>query len=181
MIKRVFSHCTMHIKRRLYEQLIRSKVEYCNTVWSPWQCGLQQKLEKVQKNAAKFILGKAMGNYDMYLNGLNWLPLHIRKCFQRCVMVYKILNKHVEICFDEHFNMRHVRELRQCNSMQLFAPRFSTETHGNSFFVKVVREWNSLPDSIVNLPSLELFKKELLAFYLSKPHATIDCNLCRNV
>jgi hypothetical protein len=45
----------MEVKLQAYKGLIRSVLGYASTAWDPHQSYLQEKLEKVQKRAARFI------------------------------------------------------------------------------------------------------------------------------
>ena len=55
MLKRVFSNCDTSIKQNLYNQIIRSKIDYASSVWDPYTLTAQRKLEKVKKRAYRFI------------------------------------------------------------------------------------------------------------------------------
>ena len=48
--------------RTLYWALVRSNVEYCSVVWSPYTKKNIEKVEKVQRRATEFIL-KTEDNY----------------------------------------------------------------------------------------------------------------------
>ena len=48
-----------HIKTNAYKTLVRSQIEYAYTIWDPFTPGNQNKIEMVQRRAARF----ACNNY----------------------------------------------------------------------------------------------------------------------
>ena len=55
LLKRNLSSCPMEVKLQAYKGLIRPVLEYASTAWDPHQSYLHEKLEKVEKRAARFI------------------------------------------------------------------------------------------------------------------------------
>ena len=90
LVNRVFYHCSPDIKEKLYNHLVRSKLEYCCTVWDPYQIGLISLLEKVQKKGAHIVLGSNFETYEKALSDLKWSTLYHRREYHRNVMCYKI-------------------------------------------------------------------------------------------
>ena len=66
MLKRVFSNCDASIKENLYNQIIRSKIDYASSVWDPCTLTAQRKLEKVKKRAHRFIFVRHPKLYLFY-------------------------------------------------------------------------------------------------------------------
>ena len=60
--------------RTLYCALVRSQLEYCTVVWSPYTARNVDKLERIQRRATKFIL-KTDVEYDTRIERLNLLSL----------------------------------------------------------------------------------------------------------
>ena len=68
MLKRVFSNCDTEMKENLFNQLIRSKLEYACSAWDPHTIIKQRKLELIQKRAYKYIHNKtSIPDYNLYL------------------------------------------------------------------------------------------------------------------
>ena len=42
-------------KGMAYTTYVRPQVEYCSTIWNPWQKTLSQKIESVQRSAARYV------------------------------------------------------------------------------------------------------------------------------
>ena len=55
MIKKSFEYLDVHMVSKLFTTLIRSTLEYSNSIWGPRYVLDQQKLEKVQRRATKMI------------------------------------------------------------------------------------------------------------------------------
>lgn len=55
IIKRNFTHIDKDTFLMLYKSMVRSQLEYANSVWNPHKIGLMEELERVQKRATKII------------------------------------------------------------------------------------------------------------------------------
>ena len=55
LIKRNFEHIGKDAFVLLYKSMVRSHLEFSNSVWSPYRVGLTEKIEKVQKRATKLV------------------------------------------------------------------------------------------------------------------------------
>jgi len=56
LIKRNFIHLAEEAFVTLYKSLVRSHLEYANSVWNPHRQGQIKDLEKVQMRATKWVL-----------------------------------------------------------------------------------------------------------------------------
>ena len=54
-IRRNLSRCDSKVKVVAYKALVLPKLEYASTVWDPHQACLVDKLEMVQRRAARFV------------------------------------------------------------------------------------------------------------------------------
>ena len=80
MIKRsVDFNSPIDVERKLYLAHVRSIFEYCSPIWSPSHVKDTIKLERVQRQASKFILDDYVSPYDERCTALSILPL----CFRR--------------------------------------------------------------------------------------------------
>ena len=82
--------------RTLYCSLVRSNLEYCSVVWSPYTKRNIDKLERVQRRATRFIL-KSDDSYDIRLKKLNLMSLEKRRSLADVTFLYKILNGNFDI------------------------------------------------------------------------------------
>jgi ABC-type Zn uptake system ZnuABC Zn-binding protein ZnuA len=72
----------MEVKLQAYKGLIQSVLEYASTAWDPHQSYIQEKLEKVQKRAARFITSNynyEPGSMTTILKQTKFKPLKERR------------------------------------------------------------------------------------------------------
>ena len=92
-IKRNLKRCPEQIKDQAYKSLVRPHVEYASSVWSPHQNYQVDKLEKVQRKAARFVKNcwiREEGVMINMLSDLKWDSLQTRREKARLVMFYRV-------------------------------------------------------------------------------------------
>jgi len=89
--------------RTLYCALVRSNVEYCSVVWSPYTKKNIEKVEKVQRRATKFI-SKTEDNYETCLRKLNLMSLKNRRFLADVTFLYKAFNGISNINIDSYID-----------------------------------------------------------------------------
>ena len=111
IISRVFYYMSQYVKNKLYCQMVRSKLEFYNTVWDPYHLYLQRKIERVQKRAGQIVLNAWGIPYCNILKELGWLSLHQRRFLSRSVLCYRILHDLIDIPFLKYFSLCNTRPL----------------------------------------------------------------------
>ena len=53
MLRRNLNKAPCHVKAKSFTTLARPKLEYCSSIWSPWQAGEKNKLERLQRSGAR--------------------------------------------------------------------------------------------------------------------------------
>jgi hypothetical protein len=153
-IKRNVQTNNTKIKETAYNTYVRPQLEYCSSIWHPWQQTQTYKIERVQRAAARYVLN----NYDFtssvteMLQFLNWQTLHQRRINTSLILLYKISNNLIAV--DHH----HLIPIKNLN---FHVPFSRTLYHQNSFFPRTIRSWNSLPSHIKASTSLEQFQAGL--------------------
>ena len=79
------------------------------------------------------------------------------------IQVWKILNKHDNLPANQffgHYQERSHHTRLSADSFNIVKPRFKTDIRKNSFSVRVVDDWNILPNSVKSAPTLNSFKSK---------------------
>ena len=101
-LRRNLKGCPEKLKQTAYFSLIRSSMEYDATVWVPYQKYNSDKVERVQRRAARFVKSW----YSRYsivsdmLDVLGWTPLSQRRQEARLILFYKIINVLAQLPFE---------------------------------------------------------------------------------
>ena len=103
-IRRNLRHCTSNLKQTAYTSLIRSVMDYSCVVWDPYLRKDIDKLEYIQRRAARFVKNdyRRDSSVTAMLQDLKWQPLADRRRDQRSILLYKIINGLVAIPADQH-------------------------------------------------------------------------------
>lgn len=180
-LRRNLKYCPVECKRLAYIALIRSTLEYGAIVWDPYKYQDIQSLEKIQRQAARFIKNDYRSRFEgcvsEMLEDLKLPQLQQRRIESRLVMLSKIVRGmvlaiNVDEFFIPHRNKRHIKPKHYqdsqssnfvaryiLNNSQCYkVPQSNTEQFRNSFFVKTVSDWNSLTDDHICAETVNSFK-----------------------
>ena len=142
--------------------LVRPQLEYSSTLWDPYQQGHIDMLEKVQRRAARYVMGKYRNRSSVgeMIQHLEWKSLQQRRKEARLSMMYKIVNNKVAIDPDKYFT-KPTRRSRHMNQHAYVVPSATKDSRKWSYFCNTIRDWNSLPPDIAEAKSLEIFKSQV--------------------
>ena len=165
-LRRNLNISNIKIKQQAYHSLVRPILEYGSSVWNPYTDTLTNKIEAVQRRAARFVLQRyrrtsSVGNM---IGELDWQSLEERRRVASLMMFFKIHNNLVATEMPGSLTPKqHVIPTRKENSLAYQVPGSTRDYHRMSFFPRTARLWNSLSDSTVRRKSPESFREALLA------------------
>ena len=161
-IRRNLRKCNLNFKQTAYISLVRSLLEYSCSVWDPYHEGDINRIEKVQRNAVRFVKNDytRQGSVTSMMNELRWKPLQHRRRESRLILFYKIVNNLVAIP-PEHNLVKNQRTLRNTHNKQYLHKRVNIDQYKYSYFPRTIIEWNSLSKQEVDCQSLGQFKAVL--------------------
>jgi hypothetical protein len=164
IIKRNFCNINKEVFMLLYKGLVRSQLEYANSVWNPYKVSLIRDLEKVQKRATKIVGVCKKLPYGERLRLLNLPTLRFRRIRGDMIEVYKIVTGNYDARVSPVLP-RNLDSRTRGNSYKFLHVRAKYDIRKFNFCSRIVNYWNSLPDAVVNSVSLNSFKNSLDKFW----------------
>ena len=152
------------LKSIAYKSLVRPTVEYASTVWDPYTKHNRDRLEMVQRRAARYVLHRyeRTASVKEMLEQLDWETLELRRRKARLTMLYKMHYNLVEIDHQKYLEPagRSSRHMHM-HKFSYKVPTSKTNYHLFSFFPNTIRDWNSLPLNVVEAQSVNSFRAKL--------------------
>ena len=84
--------------------MVRPLLEYCSTVWSPYTKEYIQKIEMVQRRAARYVTNRYHNTISVtsMLDHLEWETLESRRTKNQLIMFFKTVHGLVDIPADKY-------------------------------------------------------------------------------
>ena len=136
--------------KTLYCSLVRSNLEYCSVVWSPYSRKNINKLEGVQRQATKFIL-KTNDSYVTRLQRFHLLSLEDRRVLTDVTFFFEALKGLADIDvshFVEFYLNYDNYSFRHYDHLMLKKKYARINTLKYSYFHQIVDLWHILPVGI---------------------------------
>ena len=145
---------------------------YGSTIWSNCSADNLTRILKLQKRAARVILGADTRSNSVNLfNKLGWLPFYDEAKVNKCSLVLKRLQGNCP---------SYMYDLLKCNAdlhtrsgwysaLNLVCPRYNHESEGGrTFSVSATRLWNSLPIDLKKGTCVTSFRKAIYSLLLMR-------------
>ena len=163
-IRRNLWQCSSSVKQQAYTALVRSQLEYGASIWDPYRQNQIDSIEKIQRRAVRFICG----NYNRedsvtkMRQEIGLLSLEERRKQSRLIMMYKVVNHHTAIPLPDYIRPR-ARVTRSQQQHRFTRLSSTSDSYKFSFFPRTLKDWDGLPQHIIELPTLEQFKEAIIA------------------
>ena len=164
LIRRSFSLIDEVTLPFLFKSLVRPHLEYGNLVWGPFNRADQKAIERVQRRATRLVTSIRHLKYQERLHILRLPSLYYRRRRGDMIHVYQMLHGGVDVGASDMFTL-HTGGPTRGHSLKLCKPYATCRFRRTSFAVRVINDWNGLPDAIVQSPSLCTFKSRLDSYW----------------
>ena len=127
-------------------------------------------LEKIHRSAARFIVHdhRRTTSVTHIQSKLGWQTLETRRLQHQLVFLYKIKYNLLIISLPKHLIVPCTRT-RNSDPNKFFQISTRINTYAYSFYPRVIRAWNLLPNEIIRLPSIDTFHQAVSTFKLAPP------------
>ena len=156
LIKRNFRDMDETTLILLYKSLVRSLLEYGQSIWSPIFLKQSREIEKVQRRATKLIPAIKDFSYGERLKHLKLPSLKYRRLRGDLIQVFNLFKASNNSTF---FTLKN--STTRGHNLKLFKNHSRTNLRKHSFSNRVVDTWNSLSSFTVNAKDVDSFKKFL--------------------
>jgi len=170
LLQRTLGPCKRQVKETAYRALVRPRLEYGAAAWNPHTNLHVDKLEKVQRSAARFVVGdhRRTSSVTTMLNNLGWQRLETRRLHLQMIMLYKIKYNMVKISLPPCI-LPPTIITRRSNPHKFTQPHSRINAYQYSFYPRAVRAWNLLTLTTITAPDLTGFKASLCEQVLTAP------------
>lgn len=155
-----------HIRQLFYNAYILPYIDYCSSVWGNLSKNNSDRIDKLQKRAARIILDCDMSVPSEFMfSSLKWLSFINRVKYQKCILMYKIISNQTPDYLKLPNEATNHYNLRSQSNQNLFVPRPKTNFYKNSFHFSAVNAWNELPSHLKLCKNVDLFKNKCYEYF----------------
>jgi ribonuclease P/MRP protein subunit RPP40 len=144
----------------IYKTYIRSLVEYGSSIWSPHLKKDKLVIENVQRRATRLAEGTWGLSYEQRLDRLKLTTLEARRKRGDLIECFKIMKGFYNLDKHKFWNPASTTNTRG-HDCKIFKPQARVNSVKSFFTHRVVDEWNSLPQDVVDANSVNSFKNRL--------------------
>ena len=163
LIRKSFECKDYDVMVKLYKSLVRPIIEYNNVLWGPFYVSDNRKIERIQRKATRIIPSISHLSYHDRLRHLNLPSLQHRRRRGDLICLYQILKGAYDI--DNQLFIPSTITITRGHTKKLFKQHTNSYTRSKFFSNRVINDWNSLPQFIVDSSSVNEFKMLLDRHY----------------
>ena len=156
--------------RTVYNAMVYPYLSYCNVVWASIYPSRLDALHKVQKKIIRIItLSKYQQESRQLFISLQLLNIYELHSYQLGLFIYSYTTGSLASAFSNYFSLNNTIRQHYTRSSGKCHMKFKRTNYGRfSIKYKGPMIWNTLPDVLKNIRSLQMFRKKLKTFVLNQ-------------
>ena len=155
-IRPILTILTIHAALDLYKAMVQPVMTYCSTTFLSVSETNGKKFERLEKRAAKIILGARYQQQDRVFR--SFANMQNIQCAD---FVFRCLNKTAPDVFHDHFEKIDHQKATSANGLNLKIPKVKTESAKRGFYFSGVKIYNALPSHLKTERFYPPFKQKL--------------------
>jgi hypothetical protein len=161
ILHKCFTFKSPNVIKKLYTSIIRPKIEYASSIWNPISVKCMDMLEKVQRASIKVGPLRKL-NYSARLAKLELTTLKIRRLRGDLIQLFRYYNRfdNLSMPYSPKFNQSSTRGHR----FKFIQERCLHASRQQFLFNRMASIWNRLPETIINVKSVNEFKNAIDQF-----------------
>ena len=167
IIRRTFRFLNDETLKLLFCSLVRPHLEYGSSLWSPRLVKLATMVENVQRRATRLLKNSENQSYEDRLRRLDLPTLSFRKMRGDMTEAYKIM--HLTAGYDCRASLSLLQTRQNKSTRGRFAKlrieKFQLNRRKFAISQRIVKEWNSLPESVMAAKTVNSVKSRLDAHW----------------
>ena len=158
-LRRNLKGCPSKLRDIAYFSMVLSLLEYSCPVWDPYRQGDVDKLNKIQRAAARFVGNnyQCKSSVTASIQDPGWTDLQTRRKNFRLTSLYTILNELITVPVSDLLTPAN-EKTRGGHKQSFKHIRANTTLGQNSFLYKAIPDWNHLPPAASKSRSITAFK-----------------------
>ena len=161
LIRRTFSFLNESIFLHLYKSIVRPHLEYAVHCWHPMRKKDISSIENVQRRATRMVPTLKGLTYPQRLQKLKIPTLVFRRMRGDMIETFKILTDIYDKAASPILEFVSQDIPTRGHKYKLRKKHHNTRIHQHFFSSRIIDAWNSLPNDVVEAPTLNSFKNKL--------------------
>ena len=166
LLRRNLRGCPQKLRQQAYFSLVRPHVEYSSVIWNPYSKKDINRVEMIQRRAARFVLKRYhhRDSVTSMLQQLEWESLEKRRQAASLIMMFKIHTNAVAINPALYATPMLATNTRQYHPSRYQIIPARVLLYQNAFFPRTITWWNALPASLLTSSSVEAFRGAVTSY-----------------
>ncbi len=166
LLSRIKEYLSTEHRTQFYKTYIQPHIDYCSIVWSGTSQTNLDRIFRLQKRACKIILDYNVENTLESMQNLKILTIFERIYLRKAKFMFKVCNSETPPYITEMFSHRTANDnlpvLRSETSNNFILPRPNKEIFKQSIAYSGPIIWNSLPNQLKNLETVNSFHNNFI-------------------